>query len=178
MTVVALALAFAGCGGGEDETTAPATTARAEQPPREQDPPSSSAYVKRAEAVCAEMVAEARRLGKAVQEQDRFPSDPLQATTSLIAPAIPIVAASAKRLRALEDESGDPDFEAYVNVYDPILALLRQRVEAGEAGDPERAKDLELQLLEMIELQRQLARTAGLDGCDVDLIMAFVTPRG
>jgi len=177
LTVVALALAVAGCGGGDDETTTVAPTAQREEAPQKQDPSSSSAYVKRAEAVCTDMVAAAKRRGLAFRNQEEFPSDPLKLTTSLISPAIPILMSSAKRLRALEDESADPDFEAYVGVYDPILALLRQRVEAGEDGDRERAQDLDSQLLDMVALQRQLAKAAELDACDVDFIEAFASPR-
>ncbi|HEX6601582.1 MAG TPA: hypothetical protein VF030_02980 [Solirubrobacterales bacterium] len=143
---------------------------------KKQDSSLDPASAKHAEAVCAEMVAEAKRLGRKLQERKQFPADPLQTTTQLIAPAIPVLTTSARRLRALEDESGSPDFEAYVGVYDPILALLRQRVEAGEAGDRERAQDLEAQLLDMIALQRQLAQAAGLAECDVDFIEAFTTP--
>lgn len=176
LALMLVTLALAGCGGGDEATTSAVTATEAEVP-RGQDPSSSFAYVKPAEAVCAEMVAEAKRLGMATQKKKEFPSDPLRTTTQLIAPSIPVVAASARRLRALQDRSATPDFEAYVKVYDPILALLRQRIAAGEAGERQRAKDLELQLLDLITLQRQLARTAGVDGCDVDLIQAFVTPR-
>jgi hypothetical protein len=176
LTVLALVLAFAGCGGGDDETTTAAPPVQREGTSQKQDPPPSSAYVERAEAVCADMVAEAKRLGRAFQEREEFPSDPLQTTTQLIAPAIPLLTTSASRLRALEDESGDPDFEAYVGVYDPILALLRQRVEAGKDGDREQAQDLDSQLLDMVALQRQLAAATGLDACDVDFIEAFATP--
>jgi hypothetical protein len=177
LAVVALALAPAGCGGGGEATTQATPTVQGEGPPSAQTESSSeSAYVKRAEAVCADMVAEAKRLGRALQEREEFPSDPLKTTTQLIAPAIPLLTASSRRLRALVDESGNPDFEAYVGIYDPILALLRQRVEAGEAGDRERANDLETQLLDMIALQRQLAIAAGLAECDVDFIEAFATP--
>ncbi len=177
LTLMALALAVAGCGGGDEETTTAAPPVQGERPPSKQnDSPPSSAYVKRAEAACADMVAEAKRLGQAFQQRKNFPSDPLQTTTQLMAPAIPVLATSAKRLRALGDESGNPDFEAYVGIYDPILALLRQRIEAGEAGDRERAQDLEAQLLDMVALQRQLAAAAGLAECDVDFIEAFTTP--
>jgi hypothetical protein len=174
LTLVSLTLA--GCGGG-DEATTQVATAKEEQASREQEGQLSPSTARRAEAVCAGMVAEAKRLGRALQTREEFPSDPLQTTTILIAPSIPIVAASAKRLRFLEDQPVSSDFEAYVKVYDPILAMLRQRVAAGEAGDRQRAQELELQLLDLISLQRQLARAAGLDGCDVDFIQAFVTPR-
>jgi hypothetical protein len=176
LTVVALALAVAGCGGGDDETTTVAPAAQQERTPPEQDPTLSPAYVKRGEAICTDMVAAAKRRGLAFRSQKEFPSDPLQLTTSLIAPAIPILASSAKRFRAL-GASDNPDFEAYVGVYDPILALLRQRVEAGEDGDRERAQELDLQLLDMVALQRQLASSSGLGACDVDFIEAFANPR-
>jgi|GEM_PF-2037216 len=175
LTLVMLALA--GCGGGGDEGTTTAVTANEGQTPQKDHPQLSPAYARDAEAICAEMGVEARRLGRALQRREEFPSDPLQTTTILIAPSIPIVATSARRLRALGDRAATPDFEAYVKVYDPILALLRQRVAAGKAGERQRSMDLESQLLDLIAIQRQLARAAGLHGCDVDLIQAFVTPR-
>lgn len=175
LTLVALALA--GCGGGDDATTAPADRAPAKPPEQQPTVPSNDAYIEQAEAICADMVAEAGRLGAALRKREEFPGDPLKLTTRhLIAPAIPVVAASAKRLRALEDESTDPDFAAYVGVYDPILALLRQRVEAGEGGERERAKDLEAQIVNLAVLQQRLALAAGLDDCDVDFVQAFATP--
>jgi len=110
-------------------------------------------------------------------------SDPTQGTAgaleltteNLIKPAIPIIEGSSRRLRALKPQAQSISFDAYVNFYDPIVALLHERVEAGEVGDPSRAHDLELQLIDLSAVQRRLAREAGLRACDVDFIQAFAS---
>src|SRR5262245_42140353 len=119
LVLALVALVIAGCGGGNDDATTAATVPAKEAAPQRQE--GSPEWAKGAEAVCAEMVAEAKRLGRVVQRRKEFPSDPLATTTSLIAPAIPVVATSARRLRALEDQPTSTEFEAYVKVYDPIL---------------------------------------------------------
>ena len=44
-----------------------------------------------------------------------------------------------------------------------------------KAGDATRAHALELQMLDLSDLQRKLAREAGLETCDVDFIQTFAT---
>ena len=82
---------------------------------------------------------------------------------------------SARRLRALEKASDSVSFGSYVSIYEPIVVVVRDRVAAGEAGDATRAHALELQMLDLSELQRQLAVEAGLKTCDVDFIRTFAT---
>lgn len=167
-------LAFAGCGGGSggeaSTATAPGTAATTA---------TGTAYVGRADAVCARMTAEARRMGAAFQSRSDLHGDPLRLTTrNLFRPALPIVEANAKRLRALTAGATSSDFEAFVSLYDPVLALLRQRVEAGEAGDRDRSRALEAQIVELAALQQRLARAAGVVECDVNFVRTFATPGG
>jgi hypothetical protein len=137
----------------------------------------SSASVTDAEAICSEMVAKSRQMGAEFSASaSNLTSDALTLTTqNLIKPAIPIVDRSSRRLRSLRPEARSVRFDAYVNLFDPILALLRERVTAGEEGDPTRAHELELQLIDLSALQRSLARRAGLKTCDVDFVHTFAS---
>lgn len=166
-----LALALVGCGGGGADETAPSTTPRRGE---------SHAYVAPADRVCAGMTADSRRMAA---EFARYPNEEglpalLLTTRQLIEPALPVLERSGRRLRALQKAGGSVAFGSYVALYDPIVAVVRDRVEAGEAGDATRAHALELQMLNLSDLQRQLAREAGLKTCDVDFIHTFATSGG
>jgi hypothetical protein len=120
------------------------------------------------------MISESRRMGARF---GRLPHPAVSALTlttrELVAPALPILERSAARLRALEAEGDSLAFASYVSLFDPIVAVVRDRVKAGEAGDATRAHALELQMLDLGNLQREFAREAGLDTCDVDFIQTF-----
>lgn len=167
-TSLLLSLVIAGCGGGSGEGTASQSAASGQ---RERAP--SARSVADADTICSQMIAKSSRLGAEFSAGSHSNGGALALTTQLIEPAIPIVEDSSRRLRALKSEAASVKFDAYVNLFDPILALLRERVAAGEAGDPTRAHDLELQLIDISSLQRGLARQAGLKTCDVDFIQTF-----
>lgn len=106
-------------------------------------------------------------------------SSPLVMTTErLIKPAIPVVEARSRQLRALKPEADSVEFDSYVDLFDPILALLRERAAAGDAGDANQAHEIELQLIDLTALQGRLAHDAGLDSCDVDFINTFIGSSG
>jgi hypothetical protein len=162
-------LLLCGC-GGESETT-----------PQEASTQSSAAagdraYVAAADRICAGMIAESRRMGARFSRLPNLGLSALSLTTrELVEPALPILERSASRLRALENGANSLALESYVSLYDPIVAVVRDRVKAGEAGDATRAHALELQMLDLSNLQRELAREAGLRTCDVDFIHTFAT---
>jgi hypothetical protein len=160
---VLIALFLCGCGSGS-ETTAGEAQARPHAEAAEK-----SAYVAAGDRICAGMVVRFAHLPD-------LGLDTLTLTTrELVKPALPILERSASRLRALERRANSLALESYVSLYDPIMAVVRDRVAAGEAGDATRAHALELQLLDLSNLQRSLAREAGLKSCDVDFIHTFAT---
>jgi hypothetical protein len=164
-----LALVAGGCGGSD--TSTPTGAAEAGQ---SSGPPDAKAAAA-AEVICTRMIARSSQMGAEFRSGQAPAGDALSLTTQLIKPALPIVEDSARRLRALRAEADSVKFDAYVNLFDPVLALLHERVNAGEAGESIRAHELEQQLVEMIELQRELAQEAGLGTCDVDFIKTFVS---
>jgi hypothetical protein len=161
-------LVLAGCGGGSDGSSSSQVPVVA----------IGGAETVKAEGVCSAMIADAHRMGREFRGrgQGDYPSALAMTTEALFVPAIPVLEGSSSRLRALDPNSEDPHFRAYVNIFDPIVALLRERVQAGRADNAARAHQIELQLIELSALQRSLARRAGLKSCDVDFIEAFTTP--
>jgi hypothetical protein len=166
-TAALIALFAAGCGGGSDTTTAVESTTRATEP-------AGRAHLAAANRICGEMVAASRRMGRRVANLQNTGIPALALTTrELVKPAVPILERSARRLRTLAAEADSLSLESYVSLYDPIVAVVRDRVEAGEAGDDARAHRLELQLLDLSDLQRRIAREAGLKSCDVNFLQTF-----
>lgn len=170
-------LAMVGCGsGGSDGGTSVDSTAAAA--------PSTALAARQArevEAVCTRMAAEAGRLGRKVlasTDTGEYASTLEFTTEALIAPALPVVEARAAELRAIRGAAAEPQLSAYVNLFDPILALLEDRLQAGRQGDSEEAHELELQLIDLGQIQHALAGQAGLKGCDVDLVGAFSRAAG
>jgi hypothetical protein len=162
------ALALGGCGGASESTSPDFSTGASAV---------SGAHVARANRICAEMIADARRIDVRFRRAPHAGIDLLTLTTErLVKPAIPLLEASSARLRALE--VANVNFESYVALFDPIVSLARDRAGAGEAGDSDRAHILELLLLELGSLQHRLAHKAGLKACDVDFIRIFSSPKG
>jgi hypothetical protein len=171
----AVALLVAGCGGGSEET-APQDAAAQLHPVAESP---SDLHVRRADRICAEMVADAHRMGARFRKIPKVEINALTLTTQeLVKPALPILEASARRLRALQPDAASLKFDSYVTLFDPIVSIVRNRVEAGEAGDSARAHELELLMVDLANLQRRLAREAGLKTCDVDFIETFSSGGG
>jgi hypothetical protein len=166
---VLIALLLSGC-GGSSETTAQESPAQ----PRAATEAGSRDYVAAADRICAEMIADSRRMGARFARLSSPGISALALTTrELVEPALPVLERSASRLRALAGKTKNLALESYVSLYDPIVTVVRGRVEAGKAGDATRAHALELQMLDLGELQRKLARDAGLKTCDVDFIQTF-----
>jgi hypothetical protein len=166
-----LAFVLFGCGGGSDTTAQNAAT----QPP-DASQPGDRAYVPAADRVCAAMIADSRQLAVRFTRFSEQGLTSLTLTTrGLVEPALPPLERSARRLRTLAAKSDNLAFQSYVALYDPIISVVRDRAAAGEAGDATRAHALELQMLDLSDLQRKLAREAGLKTCDVDFIRTFAT---
>jgi hypothetical protein len=167
-------LGVVGCGSGGGSST-DGTVAAA---------PSTAVSTRQArevEGVCRRMAAEAGRLGRKVlasTDAAEYESTLEFTTEALIAPALPVVEARAAELRAIRGDAAEPQLSAFVNLFDPILALLEDRLRAGRQGDSEEAHELELQVIDLGQIQHALAEEAGLKGCEVDLVGAFSRAAG
>ena len=155
---VVLALLVVGCGGDGD----------GEQ--RQVMEPVDPAYAKRADAICAEALVETRRLGEEASRSTAGGSDPLTLTTErLIKPGIAIRERLASRLRALPDpQRGAASATAFLELFDPLDALTRERLRVGREGNLQEAQRLEELMRGMADEQQAAAQRAGLETCAVD----------
>jgi len=132
----------------------------------------------RADANCRYFLRETKRIGR------RALADPssgfsLEMTTErLVKPSIPLLEHVADRQQALASSAGDPHFDLYAELFEPVIAIAYERLGAGRAGDPVRSKSLEELLANVGLEQRQAARDAGLRDCDIDFQHALLSSLG
>ena len=163
VSVVVLVVFAAGCGDGDaNNRTGPQTVE-----------PADGAYADRANAICARALAETRQLGQEFSRSTEV-TDPLTLTTEgLIKPGIAIRERLANRLRALpKPQQGDASVAAYLELFDPLEALSRQRLQAGHEEDQDEAQRLEKLMRDLAIEQQAAAREAGLDTCATDFVGA------
>jgi hypothetical protein len=167
--VLTATLLAAGCGGGEGGES----DANLEKSGQSEALPAD--MVSRADSNCRDFLREARRIGREAFEGSP-PATILElATERLVKPSIPVLEGMAKRQQALESEANNSSFNLYAELFDPIVAIARERLEAGRAGDAAKAKRLEELLTNLGLEQRQAAREAGLGDCDIDFQHALLS---
>jgi 4-amino-4-deoxy-L-arabinose transferase-like glycosyltransferase len=158
---VVVVVALAGCGGGNDDTHTPTTVTAPNGPEKQR-------YIARADAVCKHGIAEARALGRNFVNPG---GSALQVFTErLVRPGIPILERFAARLRAIQPRPQDTNLETYLGLFDPGIALLKQRLRAGERDQLEESQNLELLLVSLGDEQRELGRRFGFRACNVDFL--------
>lgn len=164
--VLLAAALLSSCGGG-GASSAPTVQQSAVG---EADP----AYAARAEAICRQAVRQTQRLGREFAHAEVSPTAPdlLAVTTEyLVRPGIAIRARMARRLRGLPPPSkGQASVAAYLELFDPLEALSRERLRAGVQHDLEEAQRLEKLMLVLSEEQQVAAEVAGLDACATDFV--------
>jgi hypothetical protein len=159
---------MAGCGGGSKPTPATSTSTAAPA-----SGPSTESYVARANAICRDALAETHAMGQRLLAS-RSGGDALALTTNgLVRPGIRIRERMAERMRKLAlPAEGAGLFAAYVQLFDPLDSIARERLRAGKAGQEARAHDLETLLVELGDEQKAAAQRAGLHTCAKDFFTA------
>lgn len=152
-------------------TSAPGSaSAEARQPasPAERD-----RYSERAEAICRDGLRETRVLGRGLPKVLASSDSPQKGITNgLVRPGTEILSREATKLRNLEPVPNSRALEVYLGLFEPIVELARQRLEAG-VGDPEQARKLELMITSLEDEQSAAARQFGLEACAVEFIRAL-----
>jgi hypothetical protein len=161
LALLTLIASISGCGGsGDDET---------EATPAKADP----AIVAKADANCRQLRREAVKLAR-----NAFSGapDPGVVTTRLVRPSLAVLESFARRQQRLARSSQNSEFQLYARLFEPIIVLAHQRVQAGlqyAAGVTEAstvARGYEDLMSTVAEEQREAARRAGLEACSIDFI--------
>jgi hypothetical protein len=124
--------------------------------------------------------ARERRVARAARrlQLESGASGTLELTTEgLVKPGIELIEQDAEKLRRLDAPDGG-EVDAYVDLFDPILALARERLRAGQAGEFGESRELEKLMIALAEEQRAAARQAGMRACDVDLLATLFAALG
>jgi hypothetical protein len=148
------ALAGTGCGGGDSSND----QARQIPPP----------VVAKAEANCRYFLRRIKQIGNGALVREPGMSNLELTTAHLVGPSIPLLERVAARQQALQPAARDHWFDLYAELFDPIIALTKQRLAAGLADDYPRSRELEDLLTTRGLEQMDAARNAGLGACDVD----------
>ncbi len=152
------AVLLASCGGAGEQSDAE---------------PLPHAVVVSANANCRQLLREVKKLAAGVLS--RGYANTLELTTEGFAkPGIRVVKHTGLRQQELERAADDPRFDLYADLFDPIVVLAEQRLEAGRGQDLNRVARLQEQLTGLELLQRKAARNAGLVDCDTNFLDAMV----
>ena len=164
--VIAVGLALSSCGGDDTTTVTETVASGGDSLP--------VAVAASADRNCRQMLREVRRVGRRASEGDYRTA--LELTIEgYTAPGLRLIKRLARRQEALQPAAADPRFDLYVDAFDPIITLGEQGLRAGRAEDVARVVQLRDLLTGLGADQRQLARRAGLQGCDVDFLNALVS---
>ncbi len=172
LLAVFIAVVAVGCGSSSDSSTAPDPSTAGEAQP---EPAAEHArYVAAAEAICRHSLGEVHALAKDLAEGlNSAPTPETGVTDSLVKPGTEIIARQGAKLRALTPRPDSVALETYLGMFDPILALAYQRLEAGEAHDPARSRELEILIADLAGEQSAAARSFGLRVCSVGFTEAL-----
>jgi hypothetical protein len=162
-----------GCGGssGHDSTQSSSTRQNEGSPVSRA---SRAHYVDQAETICARGIGETRAVGAQLPERiAHAPTPEAGIDTGLVKPGIEILDREATSLRSLEPRPKSSQLEIFLGLYDPIIALANERLKAGLAHEPQRARSIELLIASLSEEQSVAARRFGFHACAVGFTRAL-----
>jgi hypothetical protein len=143
-----------GCGGSGDETSGQRA---------------SAAVRARANANCRQLRRDVVKLGSGAFDGS---TNLAEATTErVIKPSIPLLESFAARQQRLARGTGDPEFELYARLFEPIVILAYERLRAGEEAESPfnvAARGFEILTSTVADEQQQVAKEAGLPDCAID----------
>src|SRR4051794_27572502 len=163
--VLGVGLSASSCGGGADGTT------RATSRPAPHAIPDR--VVSRANRNCRSMLRSVKRIGERTHLSG-YASGLELTTEAFAAPGLELVKRLARQQRRLRAAAADPRFDAYADLFDPIIVLGEQRLAAGRADDLTQSEQLQELLTDLGAEQRETAAEAGLRDCDVDFLSVLV----
>jgi hypothetical protein len=166
--LIGATLSASSCGGGESSNS---DNGDAGHPPPLAPLPAS--VVSQADGNCRWMLREVKRIGEEASHGE-YKSGLELTTEGIAAPGLVLIRQLAGRQEALRAAASDPRFDAYVELFNPIIVLGEQRLEVGRENDLARAKRLQDLLIRLGDEQREAATLAGLEACQVDFFATVV----
>ena len=147
-------LLIAGCGGGGGSSTSGGSNI-------------SPAVLAQANSNCRELVREVKRFSGS--DLSGYGSHAQALAEGVIKPGLPALERAASRQQALAAKSGAPVLRRYAELFDPMIVLVQESLRAGRTQGLFELKRLNGLLVALEVEQRQVARSAGLHECDVDV---------
>jgi hypothetical protein len=159
IAAVLAGLGLAGCGGGGKSDTRQTTV--------------SAAILAKANANCRYLRRETVKIGTGALSGN---SNLFAMTTErLVKPSIPLLERVARRQQALAKQADDPKLTLYARLFEPAIALAKQRLRTGRISErPGHAqasilsKGLENLITDVGVEQKQVAGEAKLPACSID----------
>lgn len=158
-----------GCGSSDSSTTQVEGSAHLTT----ETPSLNPRVAARAESICKESVRETTLLGRRLAQALAGSPSGDAIGSELVAPGIEILKRESTRLERLEAAADSSEFDVYVDLFDPIIELAEQRIEAGRADEPERGQALERLIAGLVDEQVAIARKLELDACSISFTEAL-----
>ena len=171
--LIALATAaLTGCGGSRSATSE--TTDTVVPTHRTASDVDRGLYIAKAEAICRRGLRKTHALGRNLPEVLSSSASPQEGITNgLVRPGTEILSREAAGLRNIRPAPNSRALEIYLGLFEPIVELAHQRLEAGTAGELERAHNLELMIASLGDEQSAAAHQFGLHACSVKFTRAL-----
>jgi hypothetical protein len=169
LLLVSVAFLLTGCGSSDSPTAKQSPAGFGEDFPVEL----AGELAARSETICMDARREIKGVARGLPQRISGASGPDAIGEALVAPGIRILKRESSRLAKLEAPSNPPRFETFIGLFDPIIELSEQRLEAGQAGDLSHAHSLELVIAGLTEEQAAIARGMKLKACGVDFTEAL-----
>jgi hypothetical protein len=124
--------------------------------------------------ICRRANREARAVGRELPNVFSQSSSPQVAIANgLIRPGVEILSGESAALRSLRPDPSSRSLGLFIGLFDPIVALARERLETSGGANPERGHELELMIARLSDEQVAAARRVGLTACSVDFTRAL-----
>jgi hypothetical protein len=126
-----------------------------------------------AERVCGRAVDATRNLSRHLAQALAGNRRPDAVGSQLVAPGIRILNRESSQLEPIQAASSSVEFDAYVGLFQPIIELAEQRLEAGLNGEPERGQALERLIAGLTDEQVAIAKRLKLAACGIGFTEAL-----
>lgn len=126
-----------------------------------------------AEAICQRSLREINLLGSRLATALANSPGRDAIGSELVAPGVRIVDRELSKLERLQATPESPQFSLYIGLFNPIIELAEQRLEAGKNDEPERGQALERLIAGLGDEQVATARRLGLNACSVSFTEAL-----